>query len=82
MFIDRRQTLAGLMAASLPWPVMGKDVSAEKSYSALALQVPARSVEGAADRAAARAQMLAQIEEVERSCAAPACSSASIAARP
>ncbi len=64
MFIDRRQTLAGLMAASLPWPVMGKDVSAEKSYSALALQVPARSVEGAADRAAARAQMLAQIEEV------------------
>ncbi|MXO69463.1 nitrilase [Altererythrobacter marinus] len=37
---------------------------ADKTYSALALQVAARSVEGAPDRAAARAQMLAQIDEV------------------
>lgn len=35
-----------------------------KSYVALALQLTARSVEGAADRAGARTQMLAQIEEV------------------
>ncbi|WP_298675202.1 nitrilase-related carbon-nitrogen hydrolase [uncultured Sphingomonas sp.] len=34
------------------------------TYAAIALQLAARSVEGAPDRAAARAQMLAQIEEV------------------
>lgn len=64
MFLDRRQALAGLAATVLPWPAWGNAMTVEKTYSALALQVPARSVEAAPDRAAARAQMLAQIEEV------------------
>lgn len=64
MFLDRRQALAGLVAASLPWPAMGNAMPVDQTYSALALQVPARSVEAAPDRAAARAQMLAQIDEV------------------
>lgn len=38
-------------------------MSAEKAYAAVALQLTARSVEGAPDRAAARAQMLDQIED-------------------
>lgn len=64
MFLDRRQALAGLAATVLPWPARGNAMTVEKTYSALALQVPARSVEAAPDRAAARVQMLAQIEEV------------------
>jgi predicted amidohydrolase len=39
-------------------------MTADLHYAAIALQFAARSVEGAPDRAAARAQMLAQIEEV------------------
>lgn len=65
---DRRQTMAGLLAASLPWPaeasMAGPDASPGTSYAAVALQLAARSVERAADRVAASRQMLAHIEEV------------------
>ena len=63
MYLDRRQTLASLIAASLPLPVMA-EATTTTAYAAIALQLAARSVERAADRAAARAQMLAMIGEV------------------
>lgn len=44
--------------------VLDAAMSAEASYAAVALQVAARSVEAAPDRAAARAQMLSQIAEL------------------
>lgn len=64
MLLERRQALAGLIAAGLPLPLEAAPVAEAKTYSAVALQLAARSVEGAADRAAARAQMLAHIAEV------------------
>jgi predicted amidohydrolase len=64
MLLERRQALAGLIAAGLPLSLEAAPVADAKTYSAVALQLAARSVEGAADRAAARAQMLAHIAEV------------------
>jgi len=68
MLLDRRQTLAGLLATVLPWPhdaaAMTQQPQTPAAYAALALQLAARSVERAPDRAAARAQMLAMIDEV------------------
>jgi predicted amidohydrolase len=64
VFIERRQALAGLIATALPWPAESAPVAETKLYSALALQLAARSVERAPDRTAARAQMLGMIEEV------------------
>lgn len=64
MLLDRRTTLAGLLAASLPWPAGAEAVTGAKPYAALALQIAARSVERLPDRKAASAQMLAMIEEV------------------
>lgn len=64
MEIDRRQALAGILAASLPWPAGGEVMAASDSYAAVALQLTARSIERAPDRAATRAQMLGMIEEV------------------
>jgi predicted amidohydrolase len=61
MLIDRRLTLAGMMASTLPAIARSKTVAATKPYAALALQLTAQSVEKAADP---RAQMLAQIGEV------------------
>jgi predicted amidohydrolase len=55
-----------MLATTLPWPQESEAMSTSPSpaYAAVALQLAARSVEGAPDRAAARAQMLAMIEEV------------------
>ena len=64
MIVERRQALAGLIATSLPWPGDAAPVADAQSYAAVALQLAARSVERAPDRAAARAQMLATIEEM------------------
>ncbi|HEV2569450.1 nitrilase-related carbon-nitrogen hydrolase [Sphingomonas sp.] len=64
MIIERRQALAGLIATSLPWPLEAARLTDPKAYAAVALQLAARSVERAPDRAAARAQMLKMIEEV------------------
>ena len=64
MHLERRQALAGLLATALPWPVESAPVAEAKTYAAVALQLASRSVERAADRGAARAQMLAMIEEV------------------
>jgi predicted amidohydrolase len=65
MLLDRRQTLASMIAASVPWPeVAAMTDTRAPTYAAVAMQLAARSVERAADRAAARAQMLAMIEEV------------------
>ena len=62
MDIDRRLFLAGSLALS------AVDAHAETAsgpvYAAVAMQLRAESVEGAPDRAAARAAMLAQIERV------------------
>jgi len=66
VYLDRRQALAGMLATTLPWPheAGAMTVAAPPAYAAVALQLAARSVEAAPDRAAARKQMLAMIEEV------------------
>jgi len=65
MFLDRRQAVAGMLATSLPMPAQGQPMTTtQPSYAAVALQLAARSIEAAPDRAAARPQMLAMIEEV------------------
>lgn len=64
MWLERRQTLVGLLAAALPVPLGAAPMAEAKTYAAVALQLAARSVERAPDRAAARAQMLAMIEDV------------------
>jgi predicted amidohydrolase len=67
MHLSRRQTLAGMLATALPWPHDAAGMTQDASpptYAAVALQLAARSIERAPDRAAARAQMLAMIEEV------------------
>ncbi len=64
MFIERRQALAGLLATALPWPAESAPVADVPTYAAVALQLAARSVERAPDRAAARAQMLRTIEDM------------------
>jgi predicted amidohydrolase len=67
MRLSRRQTLAGMLATALPWPHDAAGMTQDASpptYAAVALQLAARSIERAPDRAAARAQMLAMIEEV------------------
>lgn len=60
MELDRRLFLAG----SLLMPAVAEAVEVVPVYAAVAMQLRAESVEGAADRAAARAAMLAQIERV------------------
>jgi predicted amidohydrolase len=62
--LDRRQAVAGVLASALPWPAQGRTMTTSPSYAAVALQLAARPVEAAPDRAAARAQMLKMIEEV------------------
>jgi predicted amidohydrolase len=67
MHLSRRQTLAGMLATALPWPHDAAGMTQDASpptYAAVALQLAARSIERAPDRAAARAQMLAMIDEV------------------
>jgi predicted amidohydrolase len=64
MILERRQALAGMIASALPWPAGSAKLPDAKAYAAVALQLAARSVERAPDRAAARAQMLGMIEEV------------------
>jgi len=70
MALDRRQIIAGMMAATAPWPEAQpapggvEAMNAIKPFAALALQIAARSVERAADRSAASRQMIASIEEI------------------
>jgi predicted amidohydrolase len=67
MHLSRRQTLAGMLATPLPWPHDAAGMTQDTpppTYAAVALQLAARSIERAPDRAAARAQMLAMIDEV------------------
>ncbi|QLC26068.1 nitrilase [Parasphingopyxis algicola] len=70
MYMDRRQIMAAMLASMLPLPnaaLMAQEEAMPETplYSALALQLAARSVEATPDRAAARAQMMAMIGEVE-----------------
>jgi predicted amidohydrolase len=62
MRVDRRQTLAAAMAAAVPLPAWSADVM--PTYAAVALQLTARSVEPAPDRAAARAAILKHIDSL------------------
>lgn len=61
MEIERREALAALMASALPLQTQAANMTNPKTYSAVALQFAARSVERAADRAAARKQMMETI---------------------
>ena len=73
MQLDRRLLLAAGLGASLPLPAATSPEGpsrvtsqpGDKPYAAVALQLTARSVEGAADAAAVRAQVLAHIADVE-----------------
>jgi predicted amidohydrolase len=55
--LERRQALAGLMAASLPLSLEAAPLSKAETYAAVALQFAARSIERTPDKAAARKQM-------------------------
>jgi predicted amidohydrolase len=61
MELQRRQALAGLLTASLPLSVEAAPLSDSKTYAAVAMQLAARSVERAPDRATARRMMMETI---------------------
>lgn len=73
MDFDRRQVLATTICAAMASPgfaATGKDDKKRKmtdiqTYSAVAMQLAARSIEKTPDKAAARKQMMAMIDEVE-----------------
>ena len=56
MLLDRRQALAGMIAAAAPFPWEAAMAAPDTSYSAVAMQLAARSVERATSRADASAQ--------------------------
>ena len=63
MLIDRRLTLAGMLASTLPVTAKGAAVAETKTYAALALQLTARSLETVADP---RAAMLTHIDDMAK----------------
>ncbi len=69
MELERRMVLAAMIASALPFdPALAKEaptMAADAPYAAVAMQLAARSVERAPDRAAARSQILGMIGEVE-----------------
>jgi predicted amidohydrolase len=65
MLLERRQALAALLASSLPWPLEAATVTEPKTYSAVAMQIAARSVERAKTREEAMSQVSAHIAELE-----------------
>lgn len=65
MLIDRRQALAQCLIAATPLPVQAARMSEVRTYSAVAMQLAARSVERATTRAEAMAQVKAHIGDLE-----------------
>lgn len=65
MLLDRRQTLASMMIAAAPYPAWSAPVAEAKTYSAVAMQLAARSVERAKSPEEARAQVKEHIAELE-----------------
>tara|TARA_R110000787_G_scaffold2243_3_gene8989 strand:+ start:32923 stop:34077 length:1155 start_codon:yes stop_codon:yes gene_type:complete len=73
MELDRRQMVAAAICASMPTRLFAgarkydseNDMTNTKTYAAVAMQLAARSVEKAPDKAAARSQMIAMIAEIE-----------------
>lgn len=73
MDFDRRQMMAAALCAAVASPVSAstgkydkeKTMTETKNYAAVAMQLAARSIEKTPDKAAARAQMLAMIGEIE-----------------
>ena len=69
MELERRMVLAAMIAGALPidqaLAMEAPSMTPDAPYAAVAMQLAARSVERAPDRAAARAQVLAMIGEVE-----------------
>jgi predicted amidohydrolase len=61
MELERRQALAALMASALPLKLEAASLSETKTYAAVAMQLAARSVEKAPDKAAARKMMMESI---------------------
>jgi predicted amidohydrolase len=61
MELERRKALAGLLVATLPVRLEAASLSDAKTYAAVAMQLAARSVERAPDRATARKMMMAGI---------------------
>jgi predicted amidohydrolase len=58
MELERRKALAGLLVATLPVRLEAASLSDAKTYAAVAMQLAARSVERAPDRATARKMMM------------------------
>ncbi|MFN3474110.1 MAG: nitrilase-related carbon-nitrogen hydrolase [Blastomonas sp.] len=69
MELERRMVLAAMIAGALPLDhalaMEAPRMAPDAPYAAVAMQLAARSVERAPDRAAARAQILSMIGEVE-----------------
>lgn len=69
MELERRMMLAAMITSALPIDVArareAPSVAADAPYAAVAMQLAARSVERAPDRAAARDQILRMVGEVE-----------------
>jgi predicted amidohydrolase len=69
MELERRMVLAAMIAGALPLDhalaMEAPGMAPDAPYAAVAMQLAARSVERAPDRAAARAQVLGMIGEVE-----------------
>lgn len=69
MELERRMVLAAMIAGALPLDhalaMEAPSMAGDAPYAAVAMQLAARSVERAPDRAAARAQVLGMIGEVE-----------------
>lgn len=57
MILERRQAIAAMLAASLPLPAEAGRMTDAKTYAAVAMQLAARSVERAPDKAGARGMM-------------------------
>jgi predicted amidohydrolase len=64
MILDRRRTVAALLASTLPLPADAAVAEYAGSYAAIALQLAARAVESLSDRAAVSAQIVRHIDEV------------------
>jgi predicted amidohydrolase len=65
MILDRRRALATALAAALPLPARGKSMADPKTFSAVAMQLAARSVERAKSREEAMRQVNTHIAELE-----------------
>jgi predicted amidohydrolase len=64
MQLGRRQTIAAILSSALPVRLEARSLSDTKTYAAVAMQLAARSVERAPDKATARKMMMEVIDSL------------------